>query len=161
MSKLKDHLTAEHTHLRPHVESIRTAADAVGEVPNHILREMTESVVGFLLHELIPHAHTEDAILYRALEEALHAPGSARTMRQEHTEITRYTDELTSLNASIVDAHDLSGISVRELRRVLYGLYALVMSHFAKEDHVVAAILEAKMPVEEQERLLAALSHHS
>ena len=159
MSTLKDHVTTEHAHLRPHVESIRTTADAVGEVPNHILREMTESVVGFLLHELIPHAHTEDTILYRALEEALHAPGSARTMRHEHTEIARYTDELTSLNASIIDNHDLSGTTVRELRRVLYGLYALVMSHFTKEDHVVAAILEAKMPADEQERLLDALGH--
>ena len=160
MSKLKNHVTTEHAHLRPHVESIRTTADAVGEVPNHILRDMTESVVGFLLHELIPHAHTEDTILYRALEEALHAPGSARTMRHEHTEIARYTDELTSLNASIIDDHDLPGTTVRELRRVLYGLYALVMSHFAKEDHVVAAILEAKMPADEQERLLDALGHH-
>lgn len=157
MSKLKVHLTTEHAHLRPHVESIRTAADAVGEVPNNILREMTEAVVGFLLHELIPHAHTEDTILYRALEEALHAPGSARTMRHEHTEIIRYTDELTSLNASITEYHDLSSAVLRELRRVLYGLYALVMSHFAKEDHVVAAILEAKMPADEQERLLEAL----
>ena len=160
MSKLKDHLINEHAQLRPHLESIRTAAEAVGEVPNHILREMTESVVGFLLHELIPHAHTEEAILYRALEEALHAPGSARTMRHEHSEITRYTDELTSLNSSIVDDQNLPGITERELRRVLYGLYALVMSHFAKEDHVVAAILEAKMPAEEQEHLLSALSHH-
>ena len=159
MSKLKDHLTAEHVHLRPHVEAIRTAAEAVGEVPNHILRAMTESVVGFLLHELIPHAHTEDAILYRALEEALHAPGSARTMQHEHTEIARYTDELTSLNSSIIDQQDLSGITVRELRRVLYGLYALVMSHFAKEDHVVAAILEAKLPADEQDRLLSTLTH--
>ncbi len=159
MSKLKDHLTNEHAHLRPHVELIRTAADAVGEVPNHILREMTESVVGFLLRELIPHAHTEDAILYRALEEALHAPGSARTMQHEHTEIVRYTDELTSLNSSIIDYHDLSQTAVRELRRVLYGLYALVMSHFAKEDHVVAAIIEAKLPADEQERLLSTLTH--
>ena len=81
-------------------------------------------------------------------------------MRHEHTEIARYTDELTSLNASIIDDHDLSGTTVRELRRVLYGLYALVMSHFAKEDHVVAAILEAKMPADEHERLLDALGHH-
>ncbi len=160
MSRLKDHITAEHSHLRPHVEAIRTAADAVGEVPNHVLRDLTESAVGFLLHELIPHAHSENEILYRAFEQSLHAPGAARTMQHEHTEIARYTDELTSLNAAITDGHDLGEHTIRELRRVLYGLYALVMSHFAKEDHVLASILEAKMPAGELDQLLSDLTRH-
>jgi iron-sulfur cluster repair protein YtfE (RIC family) len=160
MSRLKDHIRAEHAHLRPHLDSIRTAADAVGSVPPHILRDMTESAAGFLLHELLPHARTENEILYKALEEALHAPGSARVLQQEHTEISRYVDELTSLNSSINDGQELGDNTVRELRRVLYGLYALVMSHFSKEDHVVASILEAKLPPDEQDRLLNSLSRH-
>jgi iron-sulfur cluster repair protein YtfE (RIC family) len=160
MSKLKDHVKTEHAHLRPHLDQIRTAADAVGNVPPHILRDMTESTVGFLLHELLPHARMENEILYKALEEALHAPGSSRVLQHEHTEISRYVDELTSLNASIVDGHVLGDHTVGELRRVLYGIYALVMSHFAKEDHVVSTILEAKLPADEQDRLLEALSAH-
>jgi iron-sulfur cluster repair protein YtfE (RIC family) len=159
VSKLRDHIASEHSLLRPHLESIRTAADAVGSVPPHILREMTESTVGFLMHELLPHAHSENEILYKAFEEALHAPGSSRVLQQEHTEISRYVDELASLNASVNDGHDLGDHTVRELRRVLYGLYALVMSHFSKEDFVVAAILEAKLPADEQVRLLDSLSH--
>ena len=160
MSKLKDHIHEEHAALRPHVEAIRTAADAVGEVPNHVLREMTESVIGFLLGELLPHARTEDAILYRAVEEAHHAPGATRTMKRDHTEVRRLVDELTTLNAEIVEGHPVAARTIRDLRRILYGLHALVTLHFAKEDDVLAAILEAKLPPGEQDQLLADLSRH-
>lgn len=160
MGRLKDHIRTEHAALRPHIELIRTTADAVGETSLHVLRGLTESVLGFAIKELLPHAEHENELLYRAVEEALHAPGSTRTMSRDHIEIRRYLDELTTLSSSILEGHELERTTVRDLRRVLYGLHAIVALHFEKEDEVYAALLEAKLPNEEQDRLLAELSRH-
>lgn len=160
MSKLKDHIRSEHAALRPHIDLIRTTADAVGDTSLHVLRGLAESVLGFALRELLPHAEHENHLLYRAVEEALHAPGATRTMSREHVEIRRYLDELTTLSSSIREGHDLDPSTIRDLRRVLYGLHAVLVLHFEKEDEVYTALLEAKLPLDEQERLLADLLRH-
>lgn len=160
MGRLKDHIHTEHAALRPHIELIRTTADAVGETSPHVLRGLVESVLGFATKELLPHAEHENELLYRAVEEALHAPGSTRTMSRDHIEIRRYLDELITLGSSIRDGHEIELATIRELRRVLHGLHAVLVLHFEKEDEVYAALLEAKLPAEEQDRLLAELSRH-
>lgn len=160
MSKLKDHIRSEHAALRPHIDLIRTTADAVGDTSLHVLRGLAESVLGFALRELLPHAERENHLLYRAVEEALHAPGATRTMSREHVEIRRFLDELTTLSSSIREGHDLDPSTIRDLRRVLYGLHAVLVLHFEKEDEVYTALLEAKLPLDEQERLLADLLRH-
>ena len=157
MSPLREHIRAEHAALRPHLETMRIVGDAVGEVPTAILRDLTESVLGFAVRELVPHTESEDRIIARAVEEALHAPGAGRGLRRETHEIRRYLEELTALATSIDDHHELAPRTARELRRVLYGLHALVVLHFTAEDDEYASLLEAKLPAGEQELLLAEL----
>lgn len=158
MSKLKEHIRSEHALLRPHVELIRIVADSVGNVRPVILRDLTEAVLGFCVRELLPHTEGEDRIIARAVEEALHAPGAGRGLGREVIEIRRLVEELTSLGASIEEDHDVTHAVERDLRRVLYGLHALVSLHFAAEDEVYAALLEAKLPADEQDLLLETLA---
>lgn len=160
MGQLKNHIHHEHELLKPHLDSVRIAADAVGDVPVAILRELTNSALAFLMRELVPHAQEEEAILYRAVEHALHAPASTRTMHREHVEIAKYTEELSTLHGSVVASHELSEATARELRRVLYGIYALASLHFAKEDEIYATLLESKLPEDEQRNLLTAMRSH-
>jgi iron-sulfur cluster repair protein YtfE (RIC family) len=43
------------------------------------------------------------------------------------------------------------------LRRVLYGLYAIIKLHLAKEEEIYLPILEARLPVEEVNGLVEAM----
>ena len=160
MSKLVDHIRHEHGTLRPHVELIRVAADAVGEVPLPILRDLTNTVLGFLVRELIPHARNERDILYKSVEIATHSPGATATMNREHLEVSKMADQLGDLHALTVAEAELSDKTIRDLRRVLYGLYAIVNLHFAKEDEIYSDILDHRLSATEQDRLLAEMTSH-
>jgi hypothetical protein len=46
------------------------------------------------------------------------------------------------------------------LRRVLYGLYALINLHFAKEEEIYADVLEHRLSTTEKDLLVATLGRH-
>jgi len=160
MSKLAEFIHHEHNTLRPHVELIRVTADAVGEVPLPILRDLTNTVLGFLVRELLPHAREEKEILYRTVEQATQSPGSTATMNREHLEVSKMADQLGDLHALTVAEADLSDRTIRDLRRVLYGLYALVNLHFLKEEEIFVDILDRRLSATEKDVLVAAMSRH-
>ena len=43
------------------------------------------------------------------------------------------------------------------LRRVLYGLYAIIKLHLAKEEEIYLPILEARIPADEVDHLIEAM----
>lgn len=45
------------------------------------------------------------------------------------------------------------------MRRLLYGLEALVTVHFAKEEEIYVPVLEAAMTAEQAEAMFAAMGH--
>ncbi len=51
----------------------------------------------------------------------------------------------------------VTGVQVQALRRVLYGLYALVKVHFAKEEEVYLPLLDARLSPAEARQMFAAL----
>lgn len=160
MSKLADFIRHEHNTLRPHVELIRIAADAVGDVPLPILRELTNTVLGFLVRELMPHTREERDVLYRTVEQATQSPTTTATMNREHLEVAKLADHLGDLHALTVAEAELSDRTIRDLRRVLYGLYALVNLHFQKEEEIFVDILDHRLSPTEKDVLVAALSRH-
>lgn len=142
----------EHRHLLPHIEEIRTAADAVGAAPADRVRAAAEEVHTFLLEHLIPHAESEDGVLYPAVEDAMGAPGATRTMTRDHVEVGTLTGELGKV---IPRLEGDPGREVEDdLRRILYGLHALVTLHFAKEEEIYLPILDTALTVEEGEHLI-------
>lgn len=157
MSKLTDFIHHEHNTLRPHVEMIRITADAVGDVPLPILRDLTNTVLGFLVRELIPHGRADRDVLYRTLEQAMQAPGSTATMNREHLEMSKMADELGNLHALTVAESEMTDRTMRDLRRVLYGLYALVNLHFAKEEEIYVDVLEHRLSTTEKDLLVSSL----
>ncbi len=65
-------------------------------------------------------------------------------MSRDHVEIARLTAELNALREELDSGYP--GLAVlRELRRVLYGLYALVSVHFAKEEELYLPLLDAHL----------------
>lgn len=159
-SALAAHIRAEHRTLLPHIEEIESTADAVGQVPLQVLRSMVSHILHFLLNEIEPHAAAEDAVLYAAVERALGAPGAADTMRREHVAVSSYAAELDVLLGQMEAGHDPDEESIRGLRRVLYGLHAIVSLHFAKEEELYSRLLTERLSTTDQEKVLADLVAH-
>ncbi len=141
MSTLTQPLHDEHRELFPHVERILEVARTVGNGTTAQLGPELEEVHAFLAHHLLAHAQAEEAALYPAVQAALGSPDVTRTMARDHVEIGGYVDELARLKTGLTGAA-LTDIVANDLRRVLYGLYALLKLHFAKEEEVYLPILD-------------------
>lgn len=141
----------EHAHLRPHLEALLGAADSIGTVSTKELRERVEGAYHFLKGHLIPHAVAEDNVLYAKIDELLGARGDTRptdTMRRDHVEVGKLTERVGDLRSRLA-VGDLEPSEERELRAVLYGLYAVVGLHFAKEEEVYLPLLDRELDADE------------
>ena len=87
----------------------------------------------FLVEELDPHEQAEDHDLYPVLARVLGGNDPTATMSRAHVEIShlirRLGRVLDDLDPEGPDADDII-----ELRRLLYGLHAILQLHFAQED---------------------------
>jgi predicted enzyme related to lactoylglutathione lyase/iron-sulfur cluster repair protein YtfE (RIC family) len=156
MTTITEPLRNEHAHLLPHIEALRGIADQVGDVSVQSLGQEIDGAYAFLTRHLIPHAEAEDEVLYPAVERAMGAPGATATMRRDHVEVRRLTDELGSLRPALAGV-ELDAQRARALRRVLYGLHALVMVHFAKEEEIYLPLLDQRLSAEDARELFASM----
>ena len=151
MNTLTQPLRDEHKELIPHIEQILTVANSIPETPLEQIRTGAREVYEFLAYHLIPHAQAEEAALYPVVQKALGSPEATLTMSRDHVEVGRYVKELADLQTN------LSANDFKPLQRVLYGVYALVKVHFAKEEEVYLPILEERLTVQEAREMFAAM----
>jgi iron-sulfur cluster repair protein YtfE (RIC family) len=144
MSQLTQPLRDEHRELRPHVEQLRAAADMVGEAPLEAVRHEVDAAYAFLTQHLIPHAQAEDRALYPVVGQVMGAAQATATMSRDHVEVGRLTQELGQLRSALAGS-TVDADQAKALRRVLYGLYALVTVHFAKEEEIYLPLLDARL----------------
>lgn len=159
MTMLADHIRSEHRDIAPHLETMLLTAHAVGEVPLHVLRDMTAVVLEFVLRELLPHANREDGVLYLAVERAYGAAGATDAMKREHREIEAHSQELSDLHGSLVIGHEVHEDTIRALRRVLYGMHAVVSLHLAVEEDVYLPLLGDHLDSSAHKDPTAAMDH--
>jgi iron-sulfur cluster repair protein YtfE (RIC family) len=151
MNTLTQPLRDEHKELIPHIEQILKVANSIPDAPLEEVREGVKDVYEFLAYHLIPHAQAEDAALYPAVQKALGSPDATRTMSRDHVEVGRYIEELAGLS------QEVSPQNFKALQRILYGLYALVKVHFAKEEEVYLPILEERLSSQEAAEMFEAM----
>ena len=87
----------------------------------------------FLVEELDPHEQAEDHDLYPVLARVLGGNDPTATMSRAHVEIAHLIRRI----GSVLDDLDPAGPDdddITELRRLLYGLHAILQLHFAQED---------------------------
>jgi hemerythrin-like domain-containing protein len=90
------------------------------------------------------------------VQKAMGAPQATATMSRDHVEVGRLTEELGSLLAGLKPGKVSPGVS-RALQRVLYGLYALVKVHFAKEEEIYLPLLDARLTQDEANEMFEAM----
>lgn len=153
MNTLTQPLRDEHKELIPHIEQILEVANSIPKAPLEEIREGVKEVYEFLAYHLIPHAQAEDVALYTTVQKVLGSPDATRTMSRDHVEIGRYIEELAELQ------QELSAKKFKALQRVLYGLYALVKVHFAKEEEVYLPILEERLSPADAKEMFEAMEN--
>ena len=141
----------EHEQFEPYLEEIRSVADSIGRTSTKSLLGRIGEIHEFLAHRLIPHAVAEGRLMLPLVRKLNGGPEAAAGMNQCHVQLGRLTDELESaMERSRKDGMDAEMES--ELRRILYGLHALLTTHFAQaEDVFTAAIEKGRTPSERAE----------
>ena len=148
MASITQPLRDDHKVRNPHVESRRLAGDAVYESLTSLAHARIEEAYSFLSRELLPHAQAEEKALYPMVQKAMGAPQATATMSRDHVEVARLTEELATLRVHKSQL-SITFDQAMALRRVLYGLYALVKLHFAKEEEVYLPLLDSKLSADE------------
>jgi iron-sulfur cluster repair protein YtfE (RIC family) len=152
MSRMQP-LRDEHQELKPHIDKVRHLADGIEHLTPMQRAEGVATAYRFLSGQLIPHAEAEDAVLYPAVARVMGTPQATATMSRDHVEVRRMTEDLGRLAAEGATA------DLHALRRVLYGLYALISVHFAKEEEIYVPLLEEALSAEEADWLFHQLGH--
>ena len=145
-------IRAEHRELIPHIEQLRQLADRIGNIPDPTLRAGLDEAHAFLTGHLIPHALAEDEVLYPEIARIAGSPVATSTMSRDHAAVVELIDELGVLRRNADDPE-----LATDLRRVLYGLHALVSVHFAKEEEIYLPMLDLTLSSEDASRLFSAM----
>jgi iron-sulfur cluster repair protein YtfE (RIC family) len=78
------------------------------------------------------------------------------TMSRDHVEVGRLKEELRLLRSKVSSGVTRESL-LKSLRRVLYGLYALVKVHFAKEEEIYLPLLDAGLTPDDAQRMFEAM----
>jgi hypothetical protein len=105
----------------------------------------------FLAHRLIPHAVAEGRLMLPLVRKLPGGAGTAVGMNQCHVQLGRLTDELESAMRRS-RRMGLDAEMESELRRILYGLHAMLVAHFAQAEEMFTTALEPdRTPAERAE----------
>jgi hypothetical protein len=134
---------AEHRELSPEIKHIRNVADRLDLLtPSEAQREV-EAVHRFLVEKVLPHNDAEDATMYPAVAQLIGGEDPTAPMSRMHLEIAhmvrvlgRHLKELPPGGPGLEE--------MRDLRRILYGLDAILRLHFTQEDEAYIALIDAQ-----------------
>jgi heavy metal translocating P-type ATPase len=138
---------AEHQALLPQLDRLRSLADRLEDLPGAEAQLELQGVRRFLEDRLVPHEQREDTTLYPLVARAIGGHDPTAPMSRAHLEIGhlarlygRLLDELPGNGAG--PPPPIPHEDVRDLRRVLYGLHAILRLHFAQEEEQYLPLLE-------------------
>ena len=132
-SRMTERFAADHSRLRPRISAIRAAADALGPGAGRAEISQVQVIHTFLREAVEPHQAAEDVELYPTLARYLGGTDPLGPMTRAHVEISHQIRRLGRLLEDLDPAHPPE-VDLVEIRRCLYGLYALLELHMAQED---------------------------
>jgi heavy metal translocating P-type ATPase len=113
------------------VEQIRGAADGLSTSDCDLAP--TRALLARLETELLPHERADEKLLLPIVARALGGTAATAAISRTHAEIEYQVGRLRRLLADL-DQDAVQAEDVIELRRLLYGLYAIMRLHNAQED---------------------------
>ncbi|NDL59663.1 heavy metal translocating P-type ATPase [Phytoactinopolyspora mesophila] len=160
-AELVRRLDEEHRRLEPGIAALPQLADQLHRMDGDELGVRLRQLSAFLTEELLPHERADEKLLYPEVARALGGSDPTATMSRQHTEITELAGRISELSDEIsrrlhagpareddamrpgvpvASGSDL-GAELRDLRRAIYELHAILRLHNASEEenfHVLA-----------------------
>jgi hypothetical protein len=134
-------LLAAHQRLAGGIARLRTTADRLGSMdPAETVTEL-RGLDAFLTDELLPHEQEEDETVHPSLAAAMGNDEATAAFHGTHNEIYR----LARVFHELVEAIPMEGPEpedLAELRRVLYGLHAILRLHQSQEEELYASVTD-------------------
>ncbi|MFM7719338.1 MAG: heavy metal translocating P-type ATPase [Actinomycetota bacterium] len=135
--EVAERFRAEHREFAPWLQRMRLVADRLDVASPAETREQLEQIRWFLLERLPQHETEEEAAVYPFVSGAFGGEDPLGSLERAHMEI----EHLCRVYAHLLDdlpAEGPSPMDLVDLRRVLYGLHAVLRLHFAQEDETYA-----------------------
>jgi Hemerythrin HHE cation binding domain/haloacid dehalogenase-like hydrolase len=124
-------LRAEHDAVLPLIEKIRSTADALST--RDVKLSPVQALLDRLEGELLPHERADEELLVPLVGRALGGTDATAALSRTHAEIEHQVSRLRRLLGGL-DIETALPEDIVELRRLLYGLYAVLRLHNAQEE---------------------------
>jgi len=134
-----DKVSREHRELQPLLAGMLQLADAVGDIAAGQLKNELRGLHRQLVERLLPHEAAEGAALYPLVTKAMGGGDPTGVMLREHAEIASYVRDIGRLADQ---PRQLTKGQLADLRRSMYGLYAILRMHRAQEDEEYLALFQ-------------------
>ncbi len=144
-AELAHRFSAEHLAIRTDLEQLRQAADAIGVEGADAAIARVRRVHRLLVDEVLPHEQAEDEVLYPALAKVLGGSDPLGPMSRAHAEISHLVRRLGLLLDDVAPGEP-DDADIVELRRLLYGLHAILRLHTVQEDESLLSLAEPESP---------------
>jgi heavy metal translocating P-type ATPase len=147
-SNVGDRFRDEHREFVPWLARIRTVADRLESYSPVDARDELQQIRWFLTERLPQHEEEEEAAVYPVVSRLMGGEDPMGSMSRAHLEI----DHLSRVFVHLVDDVPPEGPAVEDLvdlRRVLYGLHAILRLHFAQEEEAYSWLASETLESEE------------
>ena len=128
-------LASAHRSLRPHIGELAAVAARLDAMPAAEARSQLERLREMLEKQLLPHEREEQQTAYPVLGKMLKEEDPTGPLIQTHHEIHRLARLFGRLVAQLPPGGP-GPEDLRDLRRALYGLHAVLTLHFAQEEEL-------------------------
>jgi len=135
-------LHSEHDVLAPVLERIRRLADELDALPPEHARTALQELDVFLHERLLPHEHADEREIYPLFERALGGDDPMAALSRTHREIHHLSRMLHRSVEDLTAGEALDQDRIRDIRRLLYGLDAVLQLHFAQEEELYATMTD-------------------
>jgi heavy metal translocating P-type ATPase len=132
-------LVEEHQRLAGGIARLRTTADRLGTLtPVDTMIEL-RALDTFLVDDLLPHEQEEDDTVHPALAAAMRHDEAVAAFHGTHNEIYRLARVFREL-VGMLPPEGPEPEDLADLRRVLYGLHAILRLHQSQEEELYASV---------------------
>lgn len=136
---VSEELRRDHQILIPRLDSLHHVADALDTLSPSEGMEALRDMERFLVDEILPHEAKDETEVYPQVTEILPGEDPMAMMSRTHREIFHLVELFQRQVAELpVDGPDPADI--RDLRRTLYGLHAILKLHFDQEEELYATL---------------------
>jgi len=136
---IRTRLEAEHAELRPLIAQVQRTADLLDGMEPATVRAHLETLADQLETRLLRHEQEEETTVYPALSAAMGGGDPMAVLSGSHREIFHLV-RLLRRQTSALAGDGADGDDLRDIRRVLYGLHAILNLHMDQEEEIYQTI---------------------